>query len=276
MRAYSLTHLSDGELLCALASLVARERTTTAELIAHIAEVDARKLYAPAGYSSMHEYCVGELRLSEDAASKRLHVARKVRDFPALLTALADGRIHLTGACLLAPHLSPGNVDDLLKAATHKTILPVQSQPIVEHAPAHAEGAAGAGANPNAPEPGRAPFPKLTPLAPERFALQVTISKNTHDKLHRAQDLLSHALPSGDLAQVLDRALDALIEKVAKRKFGATSQPRQTQPRSTYGAGFMHEKREAARLEKMEAQGMGSCAVPAALRYLAPRPRVAH
>jgi hypothetical protein len=37
------------------------------------------------------------------------------------LTALADGRIHLTGACLLAPHLSPANVDDLLEAATHKT-----------------------------------------------------------------------------------------------------------------------------------------------------------
>jgi 5-methylcytosine-specific restriction endonuclease McrA len=70
------------------------------------------------------------------------------------------------------------------------------------------------------------PFPKVTPLAPERFALQVTISKSTHDKLRHAQELLSHALPSGDLAQVLDRALDALIGQLEKSKFAATDRPR--------------------------------------------------
>jgi hypothetical protein len=35
------------------------------------------------------------------------------------------------------------------------------------------------------------------------------ITKSTHDKLRFTQVLLSHALPSGDFAQVLDRALDA-------------------------------------------------------------------
>ncbi|MEO5619239.1 MAG: hypothetical protein ABIS67_15825 [Candidatus Eisenbacteria bacterium] len=66
----------------------------------------------------------------------------------------------------------------------------------------------------------------MTPLAPERFALQVTISQSTHDKLRRAQDLLSHQLPSGNVAEVLDRALDALIHKLEKRKFAAATKPR--------------------------------------------------
>jgi 5-methylcytosine-specific restriction endonuclease McrA len=70
------------------------------------------------------------------------------------------------------------------------------------------------------------PFPKVTRLAPERFALQVTIAKSTHDKLRHAQELLSHAVPSGDLAQVLDRALDALIGQLEKSKFAATDTPR--------------------------------------------------
>ena len=48
MRAYSLSHVSDHDLLRGLASLVAQDRTTTATLLAHIAEVDARKLYLPA------------------------------------------------------------------------------------------------------------------------------------------------------------------------------------------------------------------------------------
>ena len=33
--------------------LVAKDRATTAELLAHLAEVDARKLYLPAAHPSM-------------------------------------------------------------------------------------------------------------------------------------------------------------------------------------------------------------------------------
>src|SRR5436309_245232 len=65
------TPLSDQALGRDLATLVARERATTADVVAHIAEFDARKLYLPAAYPSMFAYCVGELHLSEDAVSKR-------------------------------------------------------------------------------------------------------------------------------------------------------------------------------------------------------------
>ena len=119
MITYRLTGVSDDQLLRGLASLVAQDRTTTAHLLAHMAEVDARRLYAPAGYSSMHAYCVEKLWLSDDAAWKRLQVAKKVRQFPQLCAALAEGRVHLTGLNLLVPHLTIENVDELLMAATH-------------------------------------------------------------------------------------------------------------------------------------------------------------
>jgi len=67
---------------------------------------------------------------------------------------------------------------------------------------------------------------RVAPLSAERFALQVTIEKDTHDKLRYAQALLSHQLPSGDIAQVVDRALDALIAQLEKQKFAATARPR--------------------------------------------------
>ena len=73
MSRYSLRHLPDSALLHELRSLVSQDRATTALLIAHLGEVDARRLYAPAGYPSMFEYCVGELRFSEDIAYKRIH-----------------------------------------------------------------------------------------------------------------------------------------------------------------------------------------------------------
>jgi len=74
----------------------------------------------------------------------------------------------------------------------------------------------------SAPPP---PRPRVAPLAPERYAIQVTVSKATHDKLRQAQALLSHALPSGDVAEVLDRALDVLIVQLEKRRYGATDRP---------------------------------------------------
>ena len=65
----------------------------------------------------------------------------------------------------------------------------------------------------------------MTPLTPQRFAIQVTVQPGTHDKLRYAQELLGHAVPTGDVAQVLDRALDALIGQLERQRFAATSQP---------------------------------------------------
>ena len=104
MRAYRLTHLSDPVLLRDLAALVAQDRITTAEMLAHIAEVDARRLYLAAAHPSMLSYCVHELGLSEDSALKRIQAARTARQFPAIFDAVAEGRLHLSAVGLLAPH----------------------------------------------------------------------------------------------------------------------------------------------------------------------------
>jgi len=70
------------------------------------------------------------------------------------------------------------------------------------------------------------PPPRVAPLSPGRFSITFTMGQETHDKLRHAQALMRHQLPSGDVAQVFDRALDALIETLEKRKFAATSNPR--------------------------------------------------
>ncbi len=255
MQTYTLNHLSDAVLLRDLAVLVEQDCVTTAALLAHIAEVDTRRLFAPAGYPSMRAYCVGELRLSEDAASKRIQAARAARNFPALFAAIAEGRLHLTGLCLLAPHLIPENAGDLLVAATHRTKSEIEQMlarrfprteplPLVqvlppssnsEHAPAHVadlgEHAPGHVQTP-------APRPRVAPIAHERFLIQLAIGKSTHDKLRHAQALLSHSIPSGDVAQVLDRALDVLICRLERQKFAVTTKPRARQ-RSTGKKGYV-------------------------------------
>jgi hypothetical protein len=47
----------------------------------------------------------------------------------------------------------------------------------------------------------------VAPLAPERYKVQFTVSRDTYDKLRRVQDLLRHQVPDGDPAAIFDRAV---------------------------------------------------------------------
>jgi hypothetical protein len=246
MSKYSLTLVSDGTLLRDLATLVARDRATTAELLAHIAEVDARRLYLPPGYPSMHAYCEQELRLSEDAANKRIRVARKAREIPALFIAIADGRLNLNAVVLLSSSLTPRNADELIGLASGKSRFEIErivaersprseTMPMVVQWPSTEPEEVK-----SATEPARQPVvqlaarpvhvtsprPKIAPIGRDRYDITFTIGQATHDKLRHAEALLSHAIPNGNLAAILDRVLDLAIERLEKKKFGAGSKHR--------------------------------------------------
>jgi len=253
MTNYSLSHLSDKTLLHDLASLVARDRVITAELLAHMAEVDARRLYLSAGYPSMHAYCEQELRLSESAANKRIRVARKAREVPAVFPAIADGRLSLSGAVVLASALTADNAVELITATAGKTKVQIEevlaarsprseTLPMVEtfQPSPRSEAAVGEIEIVDSPvtvtalKKELAPGPvrttpkrsKIEPIARERYDISFSIGQATLDKLNHVRALMSHVIPNGDLAATLDRMLDLTIERLEKRKFGAGSEQR--------------------------------------------------
>ncbi len=238
MRAHSLEHLSDRDLLC---ELEVRVRSSTTELVACIGEVDARKLYLPAGYSSMYAYCVEKLGLSEGSAYKRIQVARAARGFPLLLDALADGALNLTGVVLLAPHLRPENAGDLIDAARGKPcgeieellarrfprteLLPMVSVPIAQLSArtvidSTTERMESVSEQPPAPH---VPFSRTSPIAKGRYAIQASIGEETHANLVYLQELLSHRIPSGNLAEVLDWVLKAAVRLAERQRFSGTT-----------------------------------------------------
>jgi len=114
---YSLSSLSSGELLQRLERLVRRQGELTAEVLAHVGEVDARKLYLGMACSSMFVYCTDVLHLSRGATYKRIHAARAARKHPEIYELVAAGRLHLSAVCLLAPHLTADNGELLLAEA---------------------------------------------------------------------------------------------------------------------------------------------------------------
>ncbi|MBN1606666.1 MAG: hypothetical protein JW940_08530, partial [Polyangiaceae bacterium] len=117
----NVSRLSDAELTRSLCALVRRDHQVTADLLIHLGELDARRLYAAMGYSSLFGYCVTALSFSEDVAYKRVAAARIARRYPVVLELVAGGKIHLSALLLVAPHLTPGGHQELLSAACGKS-----------------------------------------------------------------------------------------------------------------------------------------------------------
>lgn len=216
--------LSNAELLDEVRRLAAAERQVTARLIASLMELDARRLHLGEGCSSLFTYCTRVLHLSEHAAYGRIEAARAARRFPSILELLSDGAITLTTVGLLARHLTAENHAPLLNAARYKTkreveqlVAVINPRPDVLSSirklpvpkplavPAAAVGEReGIGTElarpvnarpcpvPPVHSPSR-PAATVVPLAPERYKVQFTVSRETYDKLRRAQDLLRHS-----------------------------------------------------------------------------------
>ena len=84
---WTLSGVSNGELEANLKHLLRDGARTEARVIAHLAEVDARRLHlvdAP----SLFEYCRARLGFSESEAWYRICAARAARKFPIIFELL--------------------------------------------------------------------------------------------------------------------------------------------------------------------------------------------
>ena len=244
----SFADLSDEQLVAEVKRLAASERRATAGLIRALIELDARRLYLGEGYSSLFTYCTKALHLAEGAAYNRIETARAARRFPTILDGLEDGSLTLTTVRLLAPHLTVENHDSVLASARYKrkqeieqiavALNPKPAVPaVVRKLPVAVQREASPGALESKPaiverlvpvveSIARPSHVIVAPLAPERFKVQLTISRDTHDKLARVQALARHAIPNGDLPAIFDRAFTLLLNELERRACAAVSAPR--------------------------------------------------
>jgi hypothetical protein len=259
-----ISQLSDTELLANTRGLIGRSNQVFAALLAHLGEVEARGLHRTRACSSLYAYCIYELRLSEDAAVRRVAAARLVRQFPVLLDAVAAGELHLTGLLMLGPHLTRENHREVLARAKHRTKKEIAKlvrilDPLPE-VPARIEalGPAPRGVvatNPTWAEqvasfcpvrelvPGDRPrdwvedVPEVPAVleareldAPARidealrYKVQFTATEEYVNLLERAAALLSHSEEHNGIEEIHLRALRGLVEQLEKRRYGAPAQ----------------------------------------------------
>jgi hypothetical protein len=243
----SFAHLSDEELLATVKRLATTECRATAALVRSLMELDTRRLYLGEGYSSLFTYCTQALHLAEGAAYNRIEAARAARRFPAVLTALEEGAVTLTTVRLVAPHLTMANHQDVLARACHKgkreietlvaSLRPMpavastirklpEPRPVLLDATCDGAPAALVPSPTGVAQPIKTPPPMVTPLSPQHYKVQFTISSETQEKLRRVQALARHAIPSGDPAEIFDRALTLLLQDLERRRCATVTSPR--------------------------------------------------
>ena len=276
---FVLTDRSNQQLVDGAKHLSGRHRKVTAHLIAHLAEIYARKLHVAERFSYLGDYCVEVLGMSEDEGHRRAHAATLAHKYPVILDMLLEGSIHLSTLRIIGKCLTHQNHMRVLEQAREKnktelellaaaldpkpdvpTVLRKLPQPEPEQsevpqglvkfaseAIADAEAVGGPDVLATAAKavettvesfspssetsavpvtPPSRPKASMRPLSPERYNLQLTINKETHDALRELQDLLRHQVPNGDLVTILQDTIIERRDRVKRQKFGLTKRSR--------------------------------------------------
>src|SRR5271166_1417994 len=122
-----LADLSDAQLLESLKMVCGQGRVLLARLLAHLIEVEERRLHLESACPSMFQFCVRRLGMSEDEACRRIHIARLARRFPDLLVRIERGDLTLSTIALLHDTLTEATYDEIVEAAAGTTKAEVQA-----------------------------------------------------------------------------------------------------------------------------------------------------
>jgi len=236
-----------------LSRLLGRERAAAADFLVALADFDRRRGWERLGHASLFAFLTRELGLSKGGAFFRLTAARLVLRFPEVVEPLRDGRLCVTSVVELARVVTPENRAEVLPrfygcssreakevaAALDPRSVPPRREVVTTFlCPASAPMALALAPSVAQPErlpesklpngavqstephlpPAPTPRAEVQPLTADLRRLHVTVTARFLDKVAAARDGLSHALPDATMEQVLEAALDLLLERQARAK----------------------------------------------------------
>lgn len=207
----NLRALSPDELDQNMKSLAQRERKLLAEVLLTIREIDRRQLYLKLAYGSLFDYLTKHIGYSAGSAQRRIDAARLMGEVPEVKTKIEQGKINLTQISLMQRavrqvKLSGKSVTRELKQEL-LTCLETKTQSESEVLVAKS-----------------LDLPRIEKTIQksqkdESVRLEITLSKHQFELLAQAKAIVSHAVPSGDLAKVIEYlATQAIAKKLGKTK----------------------------------------------------------
>jgi len=176
-------------------SVARKYKTEETELLDIFQELDRTRAFLDLGYSSLYQYALKALELSEGTVSNLIVVARKSKALPELKAAVARGEMTLSNARRIAPVLNLENKSEWIEKAKG---LP---QKKLEQELARA-------------------YPKETAreqikyTSRDRVDLQINISSAVIELARRVQNLLSQKTSR---AVKLEEALETVLKEYVER-----------------------------------------------------------
>jgi len=251
----NLSRLSPSELTSRLYELRSKERELLVEFLAHLGELDRRKVALDLGFPSSFEYCVQHLGLSSSATFRRLTAARLLMRFPVVADYLRDGRLVLTTLVVLRDVLCDERLGEILDRAAGRSEdevralvaalaprpavpdlvrrlpqRPSAARPSAECVPTRNldlfEAAAAATGRNFTAAPAVAPCQpkrsaaKVEPISAEQHVVRMTVGAEFVADLERVRAALSHVVPDRSLEKVLHECIRRTLRACERRRLG--------------------------------------------------------
>ena len=225
-----------------------RYRGCVSEVIDILQQLDAHRTYLTYDCTSLYQYAVKYLGLSEDQALNFINVSRRSAELPRLKAQIESGSITLSKARKICSILTADNQDHWLELAAKLPLKKLEQ----EVARAH---------------PKQAVTERTTYVTGERLKLELGISQQCLEKLKRVQDLVSQSSQNAvDFEGTLEAALEFYLLKRDPVKKAEASRTRQQKKTSAPASKSASGEKSASRAEQSVVR-----ALPVAAKQNVPR-----
>ena len=196
--------LSDDQLLADLEQEFANERKASHNILLHLKEVGARRLYAKRGFPNLFAMLVGYFHQSESAARQRLKAIELMQDVPVVEERLVSGDLSLSTVAMAQRQIlreeklsnqkvSAAKKMEIVESITGKTMAQAEVE-LFKHLPATASD----------------PRTFERRVAADLTRLSLTLPDEVRDMLVRLKEIWSET----DYVEVIKRSLKLALEKV--------------------------------------------------------------
>jgi 5-methylcytosine-specific restriction endonuclease McrA len=229
----TLFSLSGAELIKRTQDLVVVERRATMDLIEHLREIERRMLFLEMGYSSLFEFVVKHLGLSEGSAQRRISAMRLIRDVPEARAKLDSGEITLSNASQIQTVFraaaqaqrsslrgaqEPGIQVNDPSSLVGKTLDLDSKKRILEEISGMTQKECQSKLLELVPQAAAKLMERDRQISEEKFELKLVISKDLHDRIEELKVLLSHSLRQGGVAELLEYLVNQETKRQEKKK----------------------------------------------------------
>jgi hypothetical protein len=228
--------LNDPELLRRTLLAANAEKYATLILLEYLLEIDIRKLYCQVNAcSSLFEYCVRELKLSEPAAAERINAVRLMKSIPEVKSHLQSSRLTLTSAAQIQRFIKTEEKVQLNESSSHDQEAmnirdPRQKKNIVDICLDQSKREVEKILLSQQSEPAKViAQEKIKLISFIRSEIKFSVEEKIIAKLNRVKELLGEK----SLEAIFDRALDSLISAEEKKRGLRSMEPEtkiRTQP----------------------------------------------